>query len=100
MHIGVDSNVSHRSSAYQSATKDCRSRCACVTLNSVRDPQVVEEELVEISNLGDDTIKFERLIAWSAAHPDEVTFALRFLSGRSKGLAEWARKHLTPGDRG
>lgn len=68
------------------------------TLISVRDLQTVEEELVEISNIGDDTIKFERLIAWSAAHPDEVAFALRFLSGRSKGLADWARRHLAAPD--
>ena len=63
----------------------------------MRDPQVVEEELVEISSLGDDTVKFERLIAWSAAHPDEVAFALRFLSGHSQGLGEWARRHFTSG---
>lgn len=53
---------------------------------------------MEISNLGDDTNKFERLIAWSAVHPDEVAFALRFLRGQSKGLGEWAQKHLTTSD--
>ena len=62
----------------------------------MRDPQVVEEELLEISAIADDTVKFERLIAWSAMHPDEITFAMRFLSGQSEGLAAWAQRHLTP----
>ena len=61
----------------------------------MRDPQIVEAELVEIAAIGDDTIKLERLIAWSAAHPDEVAFALRFLSGRSEGLGEWVRQHVS-----
>lgn len=55
---------------------------------------MVEEELLEISAIGDDTVRFERLISWSATHPDEVAFAIRFLSGRSKGLGEWASRHL------
>ena len=55
----------------------------------------MEEELLEITAIGDDTVKFERLIAWSAMHPDEITFAARFLSGRSKGLAAWVQKHFT-----
>jgi hypothetical protein len=59
----------------------------------VRDPQIVEEELVEISAIQDDITKFERLIAWSAVHPDEVAFAARFLSGRTSGLDEWVEKH-------
>ena len=59
----------------------------------MRDPQIVEAELVEISSLGDDLTKFERIIAWSAAHPGELAFALRYFSGRSDRLGEWAQKH-------
>jgi len=50
----------------------------------MRDPETIENELVEISAIADDTIKFERLVAWSAAHPDEVPFALHHLMRRSE----------------
>jgi len=59
----------------------------------VRDVQVVEEELAEIAAIQDDLTKFERIVAWSAIHPDEVVFAVRFLSGRSKGLEAWIQQH-------
>jgi hypothetical protein len=59
----------------------------------VRDVQVVEEELAEIAAIQDDLTKFERIIAWSAAHPDEVVFAVRYLSGQSKGLDKWIEQH-------
>jgi hypothetical protein len=59
----------------------------------VRDPQIVEEELIEISAIQDDITKFERLLAWSAIHPDEVAFAARFLSGRTSGLDQWIERH-------
>jgi hypothetical protein len=59
----------------------------------VRDPQIVEEELVEIGAIQDDLAKFERIVAWSSMHPDEVVFALKFFSGRSKGLEDWIRQH-------
>jgi hypothetical protein len=48
----------------------------------MRDPEIIETELMEISALGDDTIKFERIVAWCAAHPDEVPFALHQLLRR------------------
>jgi hypothetical protein len=63
------------------------------SIRFVRDVQIVEEELSEIAALGDDLTKFERIIAWSAAHPDEVVFAVRYLSGRSKGLEKWIQQH-------
>jgi hypothetical protein len=63
----------------------------------VRDVQVVEEELAEIAAIQDDLTKFERIIAWSAAHPDEVVFAVRYLSGRSKGLDKWIEQHSGKG---
>jgi hypothetical protein len=59
----------------------------------VRDVQIVEEELAEIAGIQDDLTKFERIIAWSAAHPDEVVFAVRYFSGRSEGLEKWIEQH-------
>lgn len=60
----------------------------------VRDVQVVEEELTQIAGIQDEMNKFERIIAWSAAHPDEVIFAVRFLSGQSpEGLERWIEQH-------
>ena len=48
----------------------------------MRDPEIIEAELTEISAIADDTIKLERIIAWCAAHPDEVAFALHQVMGR------------------
>ena len=50
---------------------------------SMRDAEIIETELVEISAILDDTIKFERIVAWCAAHPDEVPFVLHQLLSRS-----------------
>ncbi len=59
----------------------------------MRDLEVIEGELSEISAIQDDITRFERIIAWSADHPGEVPLALRFFSGRSKGLEEWLHRH-------
>jgi hypothetical protein len=59
----------------------------------VRDIEVIEEELVGIAAVQDDLTKLERLIAWSSMHPDEVVYAVRFLSGRTKGIDSWIREH-------
>jgi hypothetical protein len=48
----------------------------------MRDPEIIETELMEISAIADDTVKLERIIAWCASHPDEVPFALQQLMGR------------------
>jgi hypothetical protein len=48
----------------------------------MRDSEIVETELMEISAIADDSIKFERIVAWCATHPDEVPFALHQLMGR------------------
>jgi len=45
----------------------------------MRDPEVIEAELIEISAIADDTLKLERIIAWCASHPDEMPFALHQL---------------------
>jgi len=51
----------------------------------MRDPETIETELMEIGAIADDTLKLERIIAWCAAHPDEVPFALhQFLRRREK----------------
>lgn len=50
----------------------------------MRDPDIVEAELIEISALADDTLKLERIIAWCAAHPDEVPFAMHQLMRRNE----------------
>jgi len=48
----------------------------------MRDPETIEAEMMEISAIADDSLKFERIVAWCAAHPDEVAFALHQLLGR------------------
>jgi hypothetical protein len=53
----------------------------------MRDPHVVEAELVEISAIQDDLTKLERIVAWCATYPDEVPFALRFFRDRVSAVA-------------
>ena len=48
----------------------------------MRDPEIIETELVEIGAIADDTLKLERIVAWCATHPDEVPFALHQFIGR------------------
>jgi hypothetical protein len=48
----------------------------------MRDPEIIETELMEIGAIADDTLKLERIIAWCASHPDEVPFALHQFMGR------------------
>lgn len=51
----------------------------------MRDPETIETELMEIAAIADETIKFDRIVAWCAAHPDEIPFALhQLLSGRRR----------------
>jgi len=54
----------------------------CHAEAAMRDPEIIETELMEISAIADDTLKLERVIAWCASHPDEVPFALHQLMGR------------------
>jgi hypothetical protein len=42
----------------------------------MRDPEIIETELMKISAIADDSVKFERIVTWCAIHPDEVAFAL------------------------
>lgn len=48
----------------------------------MRAPDIIETDLMEISAITDDVVKLERIIAWCAAHPDEVPFALHQLMSR------------------
>jgi hypothetical protein len=57
-------------------------------LKSMREPDIIEAELIEINATADDVVKLERIIAWCAVHPDEIPFAMRILMGwRGKGPA-------------
>jgi hypothetical protein len=52
----------------------------------MREPEVVEAELVEIAALADDETRFNRIVVWCAAHPDEIPIAMHLLLGnRLKG---------------
>jgi hypothetical protein len=53
-----------------------------------RDEQTVEAELMEISAIQDDITKMERVVAWCAAYPDEIPFALRFFRTRRDSRSE------------
>ena len=48
----------------------------------VREADIIETELMEISAMADDGVKLERIIAWCAVNPDEVPFALHHLIRR------------------
>lgn len=63
-----------------------------------RDEQVVEAELMEISAIQDDTIKLERIVAWCAAYPDEVPFALHFFRRRARNAAQSSIKPPEPAE--
>jgi hypothetical protein len=45
----------------------------------MREPDVVEAELVEISAMADDEMKLNSIIVWCATHPDEVPLAIHML---------------------
>lgn len=47
----------------------------------MRDPEIVEAELVEISAMPDDDMKLKSIIVWCATHPDEVPVAIHLLMG-------------------
>ena len=58
----------------------------------MRDPEIIENELMEISAAADETIKLELIVAWCAAHPDEVAFALhQFMRRREKRAAKTSK---------
>ena len=48
----------------------------------MRDAEIIETDMMEISAIADDTLRFEHVIAWCVSHPDEVPFALHQLMVR------------------
>ncbi len=54
------------------------SRC----VRTMREPEEIEAELIEISGIAEDENKFERIVAWCATHPDEIPFAIKILLSR------------------
>ena len=61
-------------------------------LDSMRSPENIETDLMEISSIADDAVKLERIITWCATHPDEVPFALHQLMGRREKQASQTPK--------
>ena len=47
----------------------------------MRDPEIVEAELVEIAAMADDEMKLNSIIVWCATHPDEIPLAMHMLMG-------------------
>ena len=47
----------------------------------MREPEVVEAELMEISALADDETRFNRIVVWCATHRDEIPLAMNILLG-------------------
>lgn len=56
----------------------------------MRDPEIVEAELVEISAMADDEMKLNSIIVWCATHPDEIPLAIHMLMG---GKGKTAQKN-------
>ncbi len=48
----------------------------------MRDVEQIEEELMEISAIPDDSTKLERIAVWCASHPEEIPAAMHLLLGR------------------
>ena len=54
----------------------------------MRDPEIIEKELIDLGAIIDDETKVERIVVWCATHPDEVPTAMRILLGRAPARAE------------
>lgn len=54
----------------------------------MRDPAIIDEDLIEISSIPDDLMKFERIVAWCTIHPDEIPFAMKILMNRTSNTQE------------
>ena len=53
----------------------------------MRDPEIVEAELVEISAMADDEMKLNSIVVWCATHPDEIPLAIHLLMGGRRSAA-------------
>jgi hypothetical protein len=54
----------------------------------MRDPEVVEQELVAIAAMADEATKLDAIVAWCTTHPDEVPMALHMLLTRGRRAKE------------
>ena len=69
----------------------------CNAKAAMRYPEIIETDLMEISAIADDLVKFERIVAWCASHPDEVPFALhQLLKQREKEPTQTAHPEVGP----
>jgi hypothetical protein len=50
----------------------------------MRDPQLVEQDMVEIGAIPEDGTKLAEIIAWCATHPKDVPTALHILLGKTE----------------
>ena len=48
----------------------------------MRDPEKIEQDMIMIGAIADDSVKIEEIIAWCATHPDEIPVAMRLLLGK------------------
>jgi len=62
----------------------------------MRDPEIVEAELVTIGALADDEMKLNSIIVWCATHPDEIPFAMHILLGRKIAEEKIAAEKIAP----
>jgi hypothetical protein len=52
----------------------------------MREPEIIEAELLEISTMADDEMKLSSIIVWCTTHPDEIPFAMHILlQGKAAG---------------
>jgi hypothetical protein len=55
----------------------------------MREPEIIEAELVEISAMADEEMKLSSIIVWCTTHPDEIPFAMHILlQGKAAGKTE------------
>jgi hypothetical protein len=56
----------------------------------MREPDIVEAELIDISAMADDEMKLNSIIVWCATHPDEIPLAIHMLMGGKVPVADSA----------
>lgn len=50
----------------------------------MREPELIEADLMGMAAITDEVVKLEAIIAWCAAHPDEIPFALHQMMGKAR----------------
>jgi hypothetical protein len=54
----------------------------CHAETNMRDPEQIEQDMITIGAMSDDSLKIEEIIAWCATHPGEIPVAIRILLGK------------------